>query len=126
MFPTIDKPSSKRAYFGDNTISQDVLIDTSLNPSFVSCLSSPQQPWSKAWFSHIVAELLICHFSKIYVFFSGKCYHVDKKYVVSLSKYVCMSVTKFSDLQGAVARWEIDEPMICARLKAGCHVSIAL
>ncbi len=64
MFPTIRKLSSKRAYCGGNTVSQDcvgmadhVLIDSSLNLSFVNCLSSPQSPWSKAGNSPIVAEL---------------------------------------------------------------------
>ncbi len=54
MLPTIRKPSSNSLFWG-NSISPDcvgvadhVLIDSSLNPSFVNCLSSPRQPWSEA------------------------------------------------------------------------------
>ncbi len=66
MFPVVTKPSSNRAHCRDSTISQDcegvadhALIDTSLDPSFVSCFSSPQLPWSKAGNRPIVVELLI-------------------------------------------------------------------
>ncbi len=33
-----------------------------------------------------VVQLLIYHFSKFLIFFSGECNHVESKYVVSLSK----------------------------------------
>ncbi len=91
MFPIIRKPGLKRAYFGDNNISQDcvgmadyILIDSSLSSSFVNCLSSP--PTAMEQSRELYAELSIHHFKKFYIFFRQECYHVDFKYVVSLSK----------------------------------------
>ncbi len=40
----------------------------------------------KKLFLSVVVQLLVCHFSKFYVFFRQECYHFDLKYIVSLSK----------------------------------------
>ncbi len=78
-FSQLSENLLKRAYFAGNTISQDcvgvtdhILIDSSLNLCFVNCLSSPQQPRSKAGNSPIVAQLLIYNFSKNYKYFLGE------------------------------------------------------